>query len=80
MFLPVDNHQMKNAQMIESAKPNWILEENEKTPILMSKLIQKLIKNPGTFLNKVKNKRKRTFNNGSENLAKHCVQIVGDKA
>ena len=75
-----DNHQMKNAQMIESAKPNWILEENEKTPILMSKLIQKLIKNPGTFLNKVKNKRKRTFNNGSENLAKHCVQIVGDKA
>ena len=32
------------------------------------------------FLNKVKNKRKRTFNNGSENLAKHCVQIVGDKA
>ena len=71
---------MKNAQMMESAKPNWILEENEKTPILMSKLIQKLIKNPGTFLNKVKNKRKRIFNNGSENLAKHCVQIVGDKA
>ena len=75
-----DNHQNKNAQMIKSTGLTWIFKEDKKTDISMSKLIQKLIKDPNILLSKKKNKRKKLPNNGGENLAKYCIEMISGKA
>ena len=74
-----DDHQSQNAWMMKEAGLSWVLEEEKGTSALLSKLIQKFIKDPRILLNKRENRRTRVSKNGGNNLAKHCINILNEK-
>ena len=65
--------------MMKEAGLSWVLEEEKGTSALLSKLIQKFIKDPRILLNKRENRRTRVSKNGGNNLAKHCINILNEK-